>query len=149
MKKLLLVTLFIVVTTVGCKVPSAAMKKESAAISMEYEALTRGSYSKVIVKQDTVITIKDREMKNVATSSLSKSDWNSLLSLLEKVDTDKLNQLKPPSTKHQFDGALLANLSVVRGDKTNRSTTFDHGNPPAEIKELVEKIISVSDLRKK
>ena len=47
---------------VGC---ASALKKESDKISFEYEAITRGSYKKVIVKQDTVITIKDRDLKDV------------------------------------------------------------------------------------
>lgn len=149
MKKLALLLLFTAIVAVGCKTQSSAIKKDSEKISFEYEALTRGKYNKIIVKQDTVITIKDREMKDVVTRSLPKSDWNSLLESVGKVNLDKLSTLEAPSKKHQFDGAPLANLKVIRGDKTYQTVTFDHGNPPAEIKEVVTKLLSVSDLNKK
>ena len=148
MKKLVLLLLFTVMA-VGCKTQSSAIKKDSEKISFEYEAITRGKYNKIIVKQDTVITIKDREMKDVVTRSLPKSDWNDLLESVGKVNLDKLSTLEAPSKKHQFDGAPLANLKIIRGEKTYQTVTFDHGNPPAEIKEVVTKLLSVSDLNKK
>lgn len=130
----------------GC---ASALKKESDKISLEYEAITRGSYKKVIVKQDTVITIKDRAMDNVVTKPLRNGEWNSMLKSLETVNLDGLSEIKPPSVMHQVDGAPIANLKVIRGNKTYQSSSFDHGNPPQEIKDVVEKMITASDLLKK
>lgn len=131
---------------VGC---ASALKKESDKISFEYEAITRGSYKKVIVKQDTVITIKDRDLKDVVTAGLKNGEWNSLLKSLEGVNLEGLNEIKAPSVKHQVDAAPIANLKVIRGDKTYQSKSFDHGNPPQEIKDVVNKIIAASDFKKK
>ncbi|RYJ43985.1 hypothetical protein [Flavobacterium beibuense] len=128
---------------------ASALKKESDKISFEYEAITRGSYKKIIVKQDTVITIKDRGLENVITKSLKNGEWNGILKSLEGIDLDALSEIKAPSVKHQVDAAPIANLKVIRGDKTYQSSSFDHGNPPQEIKDVVEKIISASDLQKK
>lgn len=80
---------------------------------------------------------------------LSKSDWNSLLDLLSKVDAEKIKDLKAPSEKRFYDGAMIAGLKVIYKDKTYESASFDHGNPPAEIKDLVNKIIEVSDIAPK
>ena len=132
--------------TVGC---ASALKKESDKISFEYEAITRSSYKKVIVKQDTVITIKDRDLKDVVTAGLKNGEWNSLLKSLEGVNLEGLNDIKAPSVKHQVDAAPIANLKVIRGDKTYQSKSFDHGNPPQEIKDVVEKIMAASDFKKK
>jgi len=123
------------------------LQKESANISFEYEANTRGSYKKVLAKQDTVYTIKTRNGKPEE-RTLSKKDWNSLLDLLSKVDATKIADLKAPSEKRFYDGAMIAGLKVIYKDKTYESSNFDHGNPPAEIKDLVNKIIEVSDLDK-
>ncbi|WP_417355933.1 hypothetical protein [Flavobacterium sp.] len=131
---------------VGC---ASALKKESDKISFEYEAITRGSYKKVIVKQDTVITIKDRDLKDVVTAGLKNGEWNSLLKSLERVNLEGLNDIKAPSVKHQVDAAPIANLKVIRGDKTYQSKSFDHGNPPQEIKDVVDKIMAASDFKKK
>ena len=131
---------------VGC---ASALKKESDKISFEYEAITRGSYKKVIVKQDTVITIKDRDLKDVVTAGLKNGEWNSLLKSLESVKLEGLNKIKVPSVIHQVDAAPIANLKVIRGDKTYQSKSFDHGNPPQEIKDVVNKIMAASDFKKK
>ena len=129
----------------GCT--NSELKKESENISFEYEAHTRGGYKKVLAKQDTVYTIKSRGGEAIE-KKLSKSDWNSLLSLLSKVDAEKMKDLKAPSDKRAYDGAMMAELKVIYKDKTYQTPTFDHGNPPAEIKDLVNKIIEVSDLDK-
>ncbi len=145
MKKFTAIIL-LAVFAIGC---ASALKKESDKISFEYEAITRGTYKKVIVKQDTVITIKDRAMDNVVTQPLKNGEWNSLLKSLETVNLDGLSDIKPPSVKHQVDAAPIANLKIIRGNKTYQSSSFDHGNPPQEIKGVVEKIIMASDMKKK
>ena len=129
----------------GCT--NSELKKESENISFEYVANTRGGYKKVIAKQDTIYTIKTRGGEAVQ-KQLSKSDWNSLLDLLSKVDAEKMKDLKAPSEKRFYDGAMIADLKVIYKDKTYESSSFDHGNPPAEIKDLVNKILEVSDLSK-
>ncbi|WP_330444042.1 hypothetical protein [Flavobacterium sp. C4GT6] len=145
MKKFAAIVL-LAIFAIGC---SSALKKESDKISFEYEAITRGSYKKVIVKQDTVITIKDRDLKDVVTAGLKNGEWNSLLKSLEGVNLEGLNKIKVPSVNHQVDAAPIANLKVIRGDKTYQSKSFDHGNPPQEIKDVVDKIMAASDFKKK
>ena len=146
MKKLLPLLVITMLFAAGCA--SSALKKESEYIAFEYEAMTRGAYKKVIVKQDTVITITGRDAMPI-TTGLKKGDWNELLAELAKVDLDKISELKPPSTRSHVDAALAANLKVIRKNKTYQSNGFDHGNPPAEIKELVEEILEVSALENK
>lgn len=137
--------LLVFVLAKGCN-PSE-VRKESASISFEYEATTRGSYKKIIAKQDTIYTIKSRDGK-AAAKNLSRSDWNAMLDLLAKVDVKAIEKLKAPSEKRFYDGAMIANLTVIYNKNTYSSSSFDHGNPPEEIKKLVEKIISSSDLGK-
>lgn len=149
MKKILPLFLLTLVMAVGCSTVSKAVKKDSEQISFEYVAMTRGAYKKVIVKQDTVITVQDREMKSVMTKGLKNGDWNKLLAALDKVDAENISELKAPSNKNHVDAALAATLKIIRKDKTYESSTFDHGNPPAELREIVSTIIAVSDLEHK
>lgn len=150
MKKIALVIMTIALA-VGCSSTKKATAKADTAnsLSFEYTASTRGSYNKVIVTQDSVVTIKDHEMKNVSTKSLKKADWDKLVADTEKIDLTTLEGIKAPSTKHQFDGALGANLKVIKDGKEYNSATFDHGTPPAEIAGIVTRILTVSDLQKK
>lgn len=151
MKKILSLVIITALIAVGCstsKTTAQGAKKAADDVSFEYSAMTRGVYKKVIVKQDTIITITDRAMKNVASKPVSTADWKTLMALYKKVKPEKLETLVPPSKKHQFDGALAANLKIITKGNTYQSSTFDHGNPPAEIKELTDKIIALSDLEK-
>jgi PBP1b-binding outer membrane lipoprotein LpoB len=152
MKKILSLVIITVLMATGCSTTKTgstadAKQKETSEVSFEYSAMTRGTYRKVIVKKDSVITATERDMKNVTAKKLSTADWNTLTALLKKIKPQDLPNLKAPSTKHQFDGALAANLQVITQGTAYQSVTFDHGNPPAEIKELTEKILSLSDLK--
>lgn len=155
MKKIGLLLLTIIFAA-GCsstkntavKEASTKQEKNSDLVSFEYEAVTRGSYLKVIVTQDSITTIKDHTMKNVVSKPVSKTDWNNLVKSLDKFDIEGLENLKAPSNKSFSDGAMGANLRAIKNDKTCGSPTFDHGNPPAEIAKLVNKIIMMSDLPK-
>jgi hypothetical protein len=143
--KILSAFVMVLVLAKGCN--SLELRKESENISFEYEATTRGNYRKIIARQDTIFTIKSRNGEAVE-KKLSRSDWNSMLDLLAKVDRTNIQNLKAPSEKRFYDGAMIAGLTVIYKQDTYRSASFDHGNPPKEIKKLVEKIISASDLNK-
>lgn len=151
MKKIAVLFLTIALA-VGCSsTKKAVTNAETAAnsLSFEYTASTRGVYNKIVVTSDSIVTIKDHNMKNVVNKAISKSDWSQLVTASEKVNLDGLGTVKAPSTKHQFDGALAANLKVIKNGKEYNSTTFDHGIPPTEIAAIVNKIIAISDLQKK
>lgn len=143
--KILSAFVMVLVLAKGCN--SSELRKESENISFEYEATTRGNYRKIIARQDTIFTIKSRNGEAVE-KKLSRSDWNSMLDLLAKVDRTNIQNLKAPSEKRFYDGAMIAGLTVIYKQDIYRSASFDHGNPPKEIKKLVEKIISASDLNK-
>jgi len=149
MKKIafLLVT---IILAAGCGAKkTSAPEKNADLVSFEYEAMTRGNYKKVIVTRDSIITIKDREMRDVVKNPISTAQWESLTEALDKVNLEGMKALKAPSNRSHVDAALAAYLKVIKAEETYNSSTFDHGNPPAEIKPLVDKIVAVSDLPKR
>lgn len=151
MKKIAVI-LFTIMLAVGCsskKTAVANVDQSASKLSFEYEAATRGAYKKVVVTQDSIVTIQDRNMTDVVSKPITKGDWNKLMAVAESVNLDALSSLKAPSNKNHADAALAANLKVIKDGKTYGSTTFDHGNPPAEIAPLVNKIIAMSDLKTK
>jgi hypothetical protein len=123
------------------------MKKDSAYISFEYEMATRGTYHKIIAKQDSVICIHDRAMEKVTQKPMKASEWNTLLTLVNKVDKDNIDNIKAPSTKHHSDAAMAANLRVIHKEKTYEIKNFDHDNPPEEVKAIVLKLLAISDFK--
>ena len=109
----------------------------------EYTAITRGSYTMVKANKDTITYQLSRASKE-ETKDCTKQNWYTLTNLASNVDITKIDQLEAPSKAHQYDGAAIANLNVTVGDKTYRTQSFDAGNPPKEIAEIVNYLLSLT-----
>ena len=109
----------------------------------EYTAITRGSYTMVKANKDTITYQLSRASKE-ETKDCTKQNWDTLTNLASNVDITKIDQIEAPSKAHQYDGAAIANLNVTVGDKTYRTQSFDAGNPPKEIAEIVNYLLSLT-----
>lgn len=149
MKKYLAIVIMIVAGA-GCSSSQNSQKQASTDITiMEYKAYTRGSNKEVTITRDKVEVKELRLGKNIeATYPLSKDNWSKLTALAKKVNLDKMETLEAPTKAHQYDGAMAAHLIITASDATYRSVTFDDGNPPAEIKALVDEVIGISGVGK-
>ena len=153
--KTLFSTLLVLVAMVSCNCQKATtsqsnltsnetMKQTQEIPVLEYEALTRGSYHKITIENNKVMVILGRGAKPIA-FDITSEDLVNLAELYSKVDKEGLQNLKAPTEKRFYDGAAIAHFRVIEGDKTYESCAFDGGFPPAEIKEIVDKIIEVSE----
>jgi len=152
MKKILSLIVLTVIVATGCSTAKKqALNEDDNAISFTYSAVTRGSNNEVVIKDGTVETLQSRLSDKPVTRKLTDAEWAALKEVYNKktVKDANLQDIVPPSKKHQFDGALGATLQITHNDIVYSSSTFDHGNPPSEIKELVNKIIELSALDKK
>ncbi|WP_294823392.1 hypothetical protein [uncultured Flavobacterium sp.] len=144
MKKIAVIVLVLLLAAamiLGCSSSKASSKMEGKEITFEYKAYTRGSNLSYVVTKDSVVHKED--MRGEVTTYKDKmvaEDWDVLLAATEKIDMAKLETAEVPSKKHQFDGALAATLKIMIDGKEYRTPTFDHGNPPLEVKELVTTI---------
>jgi len=112
--------------------------------TIEYQAISRGYYLNINI-QDEKLTMTRQRDGETKEYTLTNQDWKDLADLYKKVDVDKLSTYKDPTQKRFYDGAAIANLRVVYEGKTYETVGFDHGNPPVEIAEFVNKIVSFSD----
>jgi hypothetical protein len=48
-----------------------------------------------------------------------------------------LDQLKAPSEKYQYDGAMYTTLEIVWNGKTYKAVGFDDDNPPKKLNPLL------------
>ncbi len=116
--------------------------------AFEYEAVTRGFYQKIKVNKETLVFSEDRIEKKSSTVKLNNKQWKKMLELVNEIKLKNLSSLKAPSEKRKFDGAAHSKLKVLYKDDLYQSSSFDHGNPPIEIKGLVEYIIKLSQSAK-
>jgi hypothetical protein len=150
MKRLTVLLLITIMALSGCKSNKVAVQEKKAEnLEFEYSALTRGSYKKITIDRDGIATVKELNGK-VDLQPINAKDWNWLVAYYEdNIDGKvRLQDLEAPSKKHQYDGALAAVFSVKGNDQTNRTPTFDHGAPPAEIAGIVNKMLSLAGIDK-
>lgn len=113
---------------------------------IEYEANTRGFFQKIIVQNQTISVSKDRNgLDKPVEKKISNTDWKQLMGYFNAIQLEELPKLKAPTEKRFYDGAAIAGLKITSKDKTYESSSFDHGFPPAEIKKLVDKIVSFTE----
>ena len=62
-----------------------------------------------------------------------------------EIDLDAMRKLVPPSTESHTDRAMIGSLSINKNGKYYKSSTFDHGNPPKEIKELIDALFELAN----
>ena len=132
MKIPLLLFLF---TLIYCEQHRAQNK--SALDHLEYSASSRGS--------SIFIRIDANEIKlNNTSRKIQQKSWNQLESLIAKIDLENLSLLNAPTNERFRDAAATAYLKIHTKKTSYQSSEFDHGNPPEEIAELVEKILALA-----
>lgn len=108
---------------------------------IEYNAHSRGYYLNITVKDDN-ISVTTQRKGEAKTAKLSDDDKKAVASLLKEIDLESLPDMKAPTEKRFYDGAAIATLKVTRSGETYESQAFDHGEPPAGIKNLVDKLMT-------
>ena len=114
---------------------------------IQYSAMTRGFHLKMIITNQMATISKGRTPETMSQTQMkiSDSDWKELIALFEKTNLEAFPDLKDPTQKRHYDGAAIADLKVRYQDKNYETVNFDHGFPPAEIENLVNKIVALAD----
>ena len=142
-------TLIVLTTTCNSKKTALSNSSENSSqqseVSISYKAHTRGFFQELVLKQNSLTEFKDFDKLNAISSDLDAKDWEECIRLLKTINLKNLPNLKSPTNYRQHDGAPFAQLTVIRKGDTIQSSSFDHKYPPAELKPLVEHILSLQE----
>ncbi|MBD0823554.1 hypothetical protein [Aestuariibaculum marinum] len=138
--KLFLVILSVILNLNGCKDSNIIQE----AISIEYSAISRGTYKNIIINKKEISFQKNRASKALI-KPCSDKKWSTIYNILKTIDIPDIPNLKAPSDKRMFDAAAIAKLKITYQDSIYQSQPFDHGNPPEEIAQLVKEILSLTE----
>ncbi|WP_255373707.1 hypothetical protein [[Flexibacter] sp. ATCC 35103] len=111
------------------------------ATQMEYSAVSRGFYKKIIVQNKTVSVINGKNTEPIE-SKIDDAKWKQIVAEFEKIDLESIKTLKAPTEKRFYDGAAIANLKITKNQQTYETLGFDNGTPPKEIEKLVNLLVS-------
>jgi len=139
--KILTAFLLILFLGKGCDGVTAQDMKTTV---IEYTASSRGFYQKITINNKTITVSKDRKGNDKSILlKIDTSDWDELVSYFKEVQLNNMSEIKAPTEKRLYDGAAVANLKITFNEKNYETASFDHGFPPKEIKQLVDKVNSL------
>lgn len=111
-----------------------------------YKAFSRGSSESIVIEKNQNNYAKARLIhlkngKEVLNKRFGK--FRSLYKVTKNITVEEIDKIKVPSKKYQFDGAMLTTVEFSILDKVYRSSSFDHDNPPEELKPLIDYLKSL------
>lgn len=116
----------------------------NSSYTITYNAFSRGFF-KTLEFKDNKITFQNSRDEKPSIYKCTQVDLKKLKTQLDAITINALQKLEAPSKKHQFDGAPGATLTISFKGETHATNTFDHGNPPEQIKELVNLMLSFTE----
>lgn len=119
-------------------------KLQAMPVMFEYSTISRGVYKLISINKKQVSVVNKRDVLPII-KTYSLQEWGKLIDAIKTVDVENISNLKAPSDRRLFDGALIAKLVIYYDDKKYESSSFDHGNPPKEIETIVKEILSISE----
>lgn len=108
---------------------------------MEYSAMSRGLYKKIVVQNKTVSVTNGRNTEAIE-SKIDDAKWKQIVAEFSKINLESIPTLKGPTEKRFYDGAAIGNLKITQNQKIYETPGFDNGYPPKEIEKLVNLLIS-------
>jgi hypothetical protein len=120
---------------------SSQKTNDMTSIQMEYSAVSRGLYKKIIVQNKTVSVINGKNTEAVETK-INDAKWKQIVAEYSKINLEHIPTLKAPTEKRFYDGAAIGNLKIIQNQKTYETQGFDNGFPPKEIEKLVNLLVS-------
>lgn len=131
---LLLLTIFI---GTSC---SSQKNADMTKTQLEYTAVSRGIYKKIIVQNKTAAVTNGRNAEAVETK-IDEAKWKQIVAQFSKINLENIPNLKAPTEKRFYDGAAIGNLKITQNQKTYETKGFDNGFPPKEIEKLVNLLV--------
>lgn len=131
---LLLLTIFI---GVSC---SSQKKTDMKSTQIEYSAVSRGLYKKIVV-QNQMVSVTNGRNNEAVESKINDAKWKQIVAEFSKVNLETYSTLKGPTEKRFYDGAAISNLKIIQNQKIYETQGFDNGYPPKEIEKLVNLLL--------
>ena len=119
---------------------SLKCSQNNTLLKIEYKAATRGASKYILItKNEGSYAI----LNSTSTFITKKEDWDTLINLVNKLDVQQIGNLKRPTTNSYSDAAMSATVIFTFSDKVLESSSFDDGSPPDELKEIINKLITM------
>lgn len=114
---------------------SCTSQEHNSVVAIEYKAVTRGSSLKVHVIPKELTYSNFEGIKKIP---LTNRQWNKITKAVSEIPLDSISFYNSSTSDSASDRALIASIKITVHGEIYESNYFDHGNPPAELSELVK-----------
>ena len=109
---------------------------------IEYSAVSREKSERAVLQKGRYSYFLDNQ--KVIQNVLTTEQKQALAKILTNIDVATIKDLSAPSTRHQFDGAMVTSLAITSEGTTHRSVTFDDDNPPKALTALIDFLMAMN-----
>ena len=103
---------------------------------IEYSAISLGMFHRVVINKNGYKRYLGDKLQS--TGAFAFAERNQLNDMVKDIAPASMATIEVPSTRHQFDGAMLTTLTISNAVQSYSSPSFDHDNPPEALQALVE-----------
>lgn len=130
---------------------AAKAQQHNKLTKVEFTTLSRGYRQYVTIAHDSVSVHTESFQSEGKTPDykrkLTKKECVSLAKLLDKIALAEVPELKSPTMKRAFDGALHSSIILSTNDAQSWTHTFDDENPHDKLKPLMKVIKAIKEKR--
>ena len=110
---------------------------------VRYEIKARGNFRTFVITPNRFeVVLSDGTVKGAG--DLEAEQWNALSQAISDSNPNKWSTYEAPTNRRATDRAGTAQMHYTKGEVRYSSGFFDHGEPPADLKEVVELILKYS-----
>ena len=118
-------------------------------ISFTYVTGSMGGSSSTQMTADSIFEVKmDRHGSVKNAMEFSKGEWKALSKEGKSIDLNGVDTIQSPTHRRKVDAAPYAYLIFKTKDSTYQSASFDGGEPPVKLKNVVNTMLTFSMIRK-
>ena len=146
--RFLLPSVFFSLIITSCKTSQITAKEtdfKTKNIVLIYKYYSRGFYKEYQFEEKKISAFSDHKKLTPIETRIKPKDWTKTLTLLDGLNIEKFESLKAPSNLRGTDKVEFGRLILKIQGNTLKSKTFDHGNPPAVIKAIVDHLLNIID----
>ena len=146
MRYIIIMTSMILFIISSCKSKTIFSEKSvSKAEKISLSERTRGTNRTFTLSNGKLESSINGSIDN---QEISQNDWSKTTDFADKIKLEEISKLEAPSTKRYSDAALASHITITKNGTDYQSSTFDSGNPPAELKNLYNEILRIVKAKK-
>ena len=120
---------------------NCASQKTTDTNEIIYNAITRGRLENITIKGSS---LQYKTNQKSIFINLTKEQQEKVNIEISKINLNEINNLKAPTDKRFYDGAMHTSILIKSNSTEYTSSTFDDTNPPIELKALCQLLLNLA-----